>query len=52
MTDIEYLTTDDINHPTHRADAAELFMGFVAALSAFVAAVALSEFFPGKGKSK
>jgi hypothetical protein len=45
-----HLTVDDINHPDHRAEPAELFVGFLAVLTALSAAVALSEFFPGKGK--
>jgi hypothetical protein len=50
MADLEHLSIDDINHPDHRAEPAELFMGCIAVLTAMAAAVALSEFFPAKGK--
>jgi hypothetical protein len=50
MANKAHLSTDDINHPDHRAEPAELFMGFIGVLTALSAAVALSEFFPGKRK--
>lgn len=39
-------TIDDINHPEHRAEPAELAMGVFAALSALATAAVLEFFHP------
>ncbi len=46
MTDIASLSRDDINHPDHKAEPAELFMGIIAALSALATAAVLTQFRP------
>jgi hypothetical protein len=46
MTDIARLSTDDINHPDHKAEPAELMVGLFAVVSALATAVVLTEFHP------
>jgi hypothetical protein len=40
------LSTDDINHPDHKAEPGELMVGFFAVISALATAAVLTEFHP------